>query len=112
MTAEERKEFDEMKNLLERTAIWTEKMAGNGSQTKAWLNQGVTTVVTALLLAGTFFLFGLPERITAVAEEKAEVAIKHYSEVLEPRLKSIEISVDEIKTNVGKIQESMATASR
>ncbi|MCK9598340.1 MAG: hypothetical protein M0R06_04825 [Sphaerochaeta sp.] len=108
MTAEERKELDEIKTML-ATVIAAN---GNGKGIRPWLGQGMTTLFTAFLLAGAFFLFGLPEKITATAETKAQNAIQHYSEVLNPRLTAIETNIADIKTNVGEIQKTMLAESK
>jgi hypothetical protein len=103
MTEDERNEIEEIKHLILR-------MNGNGKVIRHWLMQIVGMIVGGLILAGSFFLFGLPDKITATAEAKAESAIKHHSEVLEPRLGAIEDNIAAIKsdlTEITKAQQSM-----
>jgi len=113
MEMDEQRELEEMRRLLESTVVRMENIIGNGNNhTRVWITQSALTIVTALLIAGAFFLFGLPERITAVAEEKANLAIRHNNEVLEPRLRSIEENIAAIKVGLSDIRVSQESMGR
>jgi len=78
--------MDEWKNEIEEVKNLILSTNGNGKTIRNWLMQITGGIVVGLVIAGSLFLFGLPDKITATAEAKAEAAIKHHSEVLEPRL--------------------------
>jgi len=82
----------------------------NNAKNRPLLMQIGGTIATTLILASLFFLFGLPDKITATAEAKATIAIQHHNDVLEPRLRAIECNVTDTKAalcDIAKAQQAM-----
>ncbi len=98
--------MDELKREIEELKRLILSTNGNGKTIRHWLMQITGGIVAGLVIAGSLYLFGLSGKITATAEAKAESAIKHHSEVLEPRLTSIESSITGIQDNISKIADT------